>query len=70
MNAHIRSEPNGSLVITTAGSETTVTIQPDGTVSVSALGPVQLVGATLGKLDAANIDAQAVARALLKRAKA
>lgn len=69
MNANIRVESNGSLSITTSDNETTVTVQPDGTVCVSARGPIQLVGASLGKLDSAGIDPKTVVQALLKRAK-
>lgn len=52
-SANIQADPNGTLTI--ANDETTITIQPDGTISISTEAPLQLVGRTLAKLDKARL---------------
>ena len=63
----LKVEPNGSMVLST--KRTTITVQPDGTVAISSLDPVQLTGACAAKLDnAADQDAvKAVLAALARR---
>lgn len=46
---NINVEPNGAMTI--SNDRTTITIQPDGTVAVSTMDPLQLTGASLAKLD-------------------
>lgn len=46
---NINVEPNGSMTI--SNDRSTVTIQPDGTIAISSMDPVQLTGACLAKLD-------------------
>jgi hypothetical protein len=53
MSATIKADPNGALTI--ANDETTITIQPDGTVAISTEAPLQLVGRTAVKLDVGGL---------------
>lgn len=65
--ASIKVDPNGTLTV--FNDRTTVTIQLDGTVSVSTMDPLQLVGDTLVKLDDRRVASTAplVLEVLLKR---
>ncbi len=49
----LNSDPNGTVTI--SNDRTTITIQPDGTVAISSYDPIQLTGASLAKLDQANV---------------
>ena len=53
-------DPNGATVI--SNDRTRITIQPDGTVAVSSYDPIQLTGASLAKLDKANLSSDELAR--------
>lgn len=64
-SANIKVDPNGAMTI--SNEETTITLQPDGTVSISSAAPIQLTGRTLVKLDLSGIDASALTAALAKR---
>ena len=64
----LNSDPNGTVTI--SNDRTTITIQPDGTVAISSYDPIQLTGASLAKLDQANMafdDEVAVRHALGQR---
>jgi len=59
-------EANGSLVISNDRSR--ITVQPDGTIAISSEDPIQLTGASLAKLDSANLSNDGpYAAALLRR---
>jgi hypothetical protein len=63
----LKVEPNGCMVLST--KRATITVHPDGTITISSLDPVQLTGACAAKLD--NVGDQdaikAVTDALLRR---
>lgn len=66
MKLNLVSEPNGSVTI--SNDRTWITIHPDGTIAISSYDPIQLTGASLAKLDQANLtDDGQFAAALLRR---
>ena len=49
----LRAHPNGDLTI--SNDDGSVTIRSDGTLVISTVAPIQLVGETLGRLDNTTI---------------
>ena len=58
-NIRVRSEPNGALTISNDDGD--ITIQPDGTVAISTVAPIQLTGDSLGKLDSQAVGGTSLA---------
>lgn len=54
------SEANGAVVI--SNDDSTITIQPDGTISISSYAPVQLTGMCMAKLDNSGCGPEAYKR--------
>jgi len=48
-SVQLAADPNGDLTLT--NEDGTITIRADGTVSISTVAPIELCGASLGKLD-------------------
>lgn len=62
------AEPNGVINIT--NEDSVISIQPDGTISISTYAPLQLTGASLAKLDCSqtrSVAVQHVVESLFKR---
>lgn len=50
---NIVADENGAVTIST--DESRITIHPDGSIAISSHAPLQLTGASLAKLDKANL---------------
>jgi len=68
-NINLRSDPNGDLTLT--NDDGSITIHQNGDITVATLAPIELSGASLGKLDEPGLGGSAlpVLAALAKRGK-
>jgi hypothetical protein len=62
-NINLKCDPNGDLTLT--NDDGTITIHKDGTIAISTVAPIHLVGESLGKLDVdVGVDVNDVKRVI------